>query len=209
MPALIGVLSLGLLYLLLRQHLAGHPRLILFCLPFAAWSPQLLLYFRQSRSYAFMAFGVIAAFFLYERWWRTGRDGYLAALTLVATLAFFNHYIGGATPPRQWLVLAAAGAVVVALGAAYLVWLGVIVGERSGFLAFTGVVGIERSEHITAHYTVVAQPDVFYFPTQRPELNWHSFAPLPAGESGVHILRAKTDGRVRQQGRSRARPGRP
>ncbi|MCY4373696.1 MAG: glycosyltransferase family 39 protein, partial [Spirochaetaceae bacterium] len=160
-PALIGILSLGLLHLLLRQHLAGHPRLILFSLLFAAWSPQLLLYFRQSRYFAFMAFGMIAVFYLYERWWRSGRGADLAALTLVATLAFFNHYTGGAatmlalaawhlllraraTAPRQWLALASCGALVVAAGTAYLAWIGVIGGERSGFLAFTGVVGLEE-----------------------------------------------------------------
>ena len=159
MPALIGILSLGLLYLLLRLHLAEHPRLILFMVLFAAWSPQLLLYFRQSRYYAFMALGVIAGFYLYERWWRTGKPGYLAALTLVAALAFFNHYAGGTatmlalaawhllfrareTTLPQWVALAACGIVVVALGAAYLGWVGVIGGERSGFLAFTGVPGI-------------------------------------------------------------------
>ena len=158
-PALLGILSLGLLYLLLRQHLGQQPRLILFCLLFAAWSPQLLLYFRQSRYFAFMALSVIAAFYLYERWWRSGGAGWLVALTLVALLAFFNHYSGGAaamlalaawhlifraraTAPRQWLALAAGGAVVVALGTAYLVWVGVIGGERSGFLAFTGVTDI-------------------------------------------------------------------
>ena len=95
-PALLGILSLGLLWLLLRQHLGQHPRLVLFCLLFAAWSPQLLLYFRQSRYFAFMALSLIAAFYLYERWWRSGNAGYLVALTLVAALAFFNHYTGGA-----------------------------------------------------------------------------------------------------------------
>ena len=158
-PALLGILSLVLLYRLLRQHLGHHPRLVLFCLLFAAWSPQLLLYFRQSRYFAFMALGVIAAFYLYERWWRTGRAGWLVALTLVALLAFFNHYSAGAatmlalaawhvlfrtraTTPRQWFALAAGGAVVVALGTAYLAWAGVIGGGRSGFLAFTGVADI-------------------------------------------------------------------
>ena len=159
MPALIGILSLGLLYLLLRQHLAEHPRLIFFCLLFAAWSPQLLLYFRQSRYFAFMACGVIAAFYCYERWWRSGRTRDLVALTLAALLAFLNHYNAGAatmlalaawhlicrgrvTTLRQWLALAAGGAVVVALGAAYLAWVGVIGGERSGWTGFTGTTGI-------------------------------------------------------------------
>ena len=38
MPALLGIATLGLLYLLLRQHVPEHPRLILWCLLFAAWS---------------------------------------------------------------------------------------------------------------------------------------------------------------------------
>ena len=159
MPALLGIVTLGLLYLLLRQHLAEHPRLIFFCLLFAAWSPQLLLYFRQSRYYAFMACSLIAAFYFYERWWRSGKTADLCALTLVALCAFFNHYNGGAatmlalaawhlilrrraTTLRQWLELAICGLVVVALGTGYLAWLGVIGGERSGFLAYTGIPGI-------------------------------------------------------------------
>ena len=161
MPALFGVLALALLYLLLRQHLPRQPRLILFCLLCAAWSPQLLLYFRQSRYYAGMALGLIAAFYLYERWWHSGRAAALAGLTLVAALAFFNHYAGGAatmlalaswhlllrrraTTPRQWLALAACGGIVVALGATYLGWVGLIGGDRSGFLAYTGITGLEE-----------------------------------------------------------------
>ena len=102
-----------------------------------------------------MAGALIAAFYFYERWWRSGKTVYLGALTLVALLAFFNHYNGGAatmlalaawhlihrgrtTTPRQWLALAAGAMVVAALGTAYLAWVGVIGGERSGFQAFTG-----------------------------------------------------------------------
>ena len=164
--ALFGVNETGArivpaLYLLLCQRLAGYPRLVFFCLLFAAWSPQLLLYFRQARYFSFMAFALIAAFWCYERWWRSASLRDLAALTLVAALAFFNHYAGGAatmlalavwhllfraraTTPRQWLGLAVGGAVVVALGTAYLGWLGVIGGERSGFLAYTGVGVVEE-----------------------------------------------------------------
>ena len=161
MAALIGILSLVLLYFHLRQHLEGHPRLIFFCLLFAAWSPQLLLYVRQSRYYAFMAFALIAACYLYERWWRTGKTRHLLALTVVVALAFFNHYAGGAatmlalavrhllfrtrdTTLRQWLALASGGFVVAALGTAYLVWIELIGGERSGFAAYTGVAGLQE-----------------------------------------------------------------
>ena len=160
MPALFGIVALALLYLLLRQHLRTHRRLILLCLLFAAWSPQLLLYFRQSRYYACMALALIAAFYLYEVWWRSGRVLALAGLTLIAVLAFFNHYAGGAatmlalaawhvlfrrreTTQRQWLALAAGGGIVVVLGAAYLGWVGLLGGERSGSAGYTGVIGLE------------------------------------------------------------------
>ena len=82
----------------------------------------------------------------------TGSDSADAGCGL---LAFFNHYNGGAatllelaawhlifrgrtTTLRQWLALAAGGAVVVALGTAYLAWVGAIGGERTGWTGFTG-----------------------------------------------------------------------
>ena len=155
-PALIGILTLALLFLLLRQHLEGHPRLIFFIFLFAAWSPQLLLYFRQSRYYAFMAFALVAAFYLYERYRRTRQAAWLAALTLVATLSFFNHYTAGAatmlalaawhlifhareTTRREWFAFTFCGLLVTALGTAYLVFIGLIGGERSGLLEFSGI----------------------------------------------------------------------
>ena len=186
--ALLGVLSLGLLYLLLRQH----PRLILFCLLFAAWSPQLLLYFRQSRYFAFMACGVIAAFYLYERWWRSGRAAYLVALTLVALLAFFNHYNGGAatmlalaawhllrrsraTAPRQWLALSAAGMVVVAAGTAYLAWLGVLGGERSGWTAFAGFAGFDAYRETPASLPLRVLPRIAIYTRELFTADWISW----------------------------------
>ena len=156
MHALVGILSLGVFWLLLRQHVRGHSRLLFFCFLFVAWSPQLLLYFRQSRYYAFMVLGVVAGFYLYERYWRTRNSLWLAALTLVATLSFFNHYTGGAatmlalaawhllfrareTTRREWVAFAACGLIVGALGLAYFAWLGVIGGERSGYFGYAGV----------------------------------------------------------------------
>ena len=158
MHALIGILALALLYLLLRRHIANQPRLVFFLFLFAAWSPQLLLYFRQSRYYAFMVLGVIAGFYLYERYWQSRNAVWIALLTPVLALSFFNHYTGGAatmltlaawhllfrvreTARRDWLLFAASGAVAGALGLAYLAYMGVVGGERSGFGAYTGVVG--------------------------------------------------------------------
>ena len=37
---------------------------------------------------------------------------------------------------------------------------------------------------------IAAEPDVFFYPTQRPELNLHLFMPLPA-QPGVHLLRRR------------------
>ena len=223
-PALFGILSLVLLYLLLRQHLRKHPRLILFCLLFAAWSAQLLLYFRQSRYYAFMALALIAAFYLYEAWWRSGRVLALGALTLVTALAFFNHYAAGAatmlalaawhllfrrraTTRRQWLALAAGGGIVVVLAAAYLGWTGLLGGKRSGFASYTGVVGLED-------YGGSVPPAVLRLAIYARELftaDWISWPVLLwfAGVLSLRLIacrrRARTD-RHRHAGRRTARP---
>ena len=152
--AAIGVAALGAFYLLLRQRLENHPRLVFFIFTFAAGSAQLLLYFRQSRYFSVMILLVILIFYLYERYWRSRNPWYIPAIALVAALSFFNHYSGGAatmlslaayhlifrvreTTFREWILFSGAGAVVVALGAGYLYWLGVLGGERGfGFAEF-------------------------------------------------------------------------
>ena len=153
--AVTGIVALGVFWLLLRQHLPSHPRLRLLVFAFVALSPQLLLYFRQSRYFSVMVLTLVLAFWLYERYWRSRHPTYLAAVTVVAALAFFNHYAGGAatmlslaayhvllrareTTPREWARFALCGAAVVAAGAGYLWWVGVVGGERSGFVAFAG-----------------------------------------------------------------------
>ncbi len=153
MHALVGLLSLVLLYLLLLEHLRKHPRLVFFVFLFSAMSAQLLLYFRQSRYYAFMVFGVIGAFYFYERYWRTGKTLFLVLLTLVAAAAFFNHYVGGAatilsvaawhmlfrarhTSARQYLRFGLGIVIVAGMGAGYLAWLGVLGGAGGGWRDF-------------------------------------------------------------------------
>ena len=152
--ALAGVLALGFFYLILRQQLSNNPRLIFFIFLFAAWSAQLLLYFRQARYYGAVVLCMMVGFYLYERYWQTKSPFHLAALTGVAVLAFFSHYTGGAssmmalaawhllfraraTTKREWIAFAACGAVPMALGLAYLVFIGLIGGDRDpteGFL---------------------------------------------------------------------------
>ena len=151
--AIIGIASLGVFYLLLRLHLPSHPRLAFFIFTFAAWSAQLLLYFRSSRYFSVMVFALLLLFYLYERYWQSKNPAYLPIAAIVAALSFFNHYAGGAatmlsltayhilfrtraTSRREWGWFALCGAGVVAVGACYLAWLGVLGGERSGFLDF-------------------------------------------------------------------------
>ena len=147
--------ALGVFYLLLRQHLPKHPRLMFFIFVFAAGSAQLLLYFRQSRYFSVMVLTLILLFYLYECYWRSRHPGYLPVIALVAALSFFNHYVGGAatmltlaayhllfrartTTRWEWGLFAICGAAVVAVGSGYLYWMGVIGGERSGFMGFGG-----------------------------------------------------------------------
>ena len=151
--ALAGILALGVFYLILRQHLSDSPRLTFFIFLFAAWSAQLLLWFRQARYYSVTVLTMMAGLYLYERYWQTRRPIYLAALTLVATLAFFNHYAVGAatmlslatmhllfrareTSRREWMAFAACGSIVGTLGLAYLTAIGLIGGDRDPIASF-------------------------------------------------------------------------
>ena len=153
--AILGIAALGVFYLLLRQHLPKHPRLMFFIFVFAAGSAQLLLYFRQSRYFSVMVLSLILLFYLYERYWQSRNSAYLPVIALVAALSFFNHYAGGAatmlslaayhllfrartTTWREWALFAICGAAVAVVGSSYLYWLGVIGGERSGFMGFAG-----------------------------------------------------------------------
>ena len=164
--ALIGIAALGVFYLLLRQHLPSHPRLVFFIFTFAAWSAQLLLYFRQSRYFSMMVLALILLFYLYECYWRSKNPMYLLAITIVAALSFFNHYTGGAatmlslaawhllfrareTTWREWRRFAAGGAFVTAAGAGYLAWLGILGGS---FLDFAGQTPVPRDVSAFSHF---------------------------------------------------------
>ena len=66
-------------------------------------------------------------------------------------------------------------------------------------------------ERIADDFAIVAQPEVFYYPTQRPEINLHAFTPLPARAFGVHILKRRPANRSsrRRIGPVRAANARP
>ena len=151
--ALAGILALGLFYLVLRQHFARHPRLVFFMFLFSAWSAQLLLYFRQARYYSVAVLTMMAAFYLYERYWQTRRPAYLAALTTVLMLGFLNHYaIGTAimlalavwhllfriqgTTKQEWVMFCGCGAIVGGLGLWYLYFIGLVGADREASASF-------------------------------------------------------------------------
>ena len=146
--ALAGALALAFFYLTLRQQLPNHPRLVFFIFLFAAWSAQLLLFFRSARYYAVTVLCLTAGVYLYERYWRTKEHWALAALTLVSMVAFLNQYGVGAatllsiaawhlclrarvTPLRDWLAFSACGLLVGAVALGYLLFIGVLGGPLS------------------------------------------------------------------------------
>ena len=168
MHAVAGILALGVFYLILRRHLSASPRLTFFIFLFAAWSAQLLLWFRQARYYSVTVLGMMAAIYLYERYWQTRRPLDLAALTLVATLAFFNHYAVGTatmlslaamhvlfrareTSGREWMAFAGCGSIVGAAGLAYLTFVGLIGGDRDPAASFL-------SESISEYHGILPLP---------------------------------------------------
>ncbi len=302
-PALFGIASLALLYLLLRQHLANHPRLILFALALAAWSPQLLLYYRQSRYFARApglprrrpaaggggprrAHGRAVALFsaalssqpvwvfdqpftdlryymgalplllvmkgLFVEWaWRRRRVAGAAALAvllcssagawpinmrnvftgertlglhllqfvreihrpyrdsirtasdyllehaeqddLVFVPAFHNREALTFTTGHRVLFCCVLDeqsplpAVTVASLGAHLA----VEGAAPNWIVLFGELSEQYWNRVKARYDLAAQPAVHHYPTQRPEINLHAFAPLPAAAAGMHVLRRK------------------
>ena len=72
-------------------------------------------------------------------------------------------------------------------------------GTTSDWIVLFGKLRDEYWDKVQARYAIAAQPDVFFYPTQRPELNAHAFRPLPAGESGVHILQRRPEHRLQEE----------
>ena len=63
-------------------------------------------------------------------------------------------------------------------------------GTIPDWIVVFGPLSKEYREMTEAHYVVAEQLDVFYYPTQRPELHRHAFTPLPP-QPGVTILRRR------------------
>ena len=61
-------------------------------------------------------------------------------------------------------------------------------GGRADWIVHFWPMSMTNREKIKASHEVAAQLDVHPYPTQRPELNMHAFAPLRM-QAGVTILR--------------------
>ena len=94
--AICGLLALGVLWALCRRVLPNAPRLQFLIVTFAALSPQLLMYFRASRYYAFSVLAMLLSIYAYERWRERKNDCWLFVLAVATVLAFLNHYAIGA-----------------------------------------------------------------------------------------------------------------
>ena len=57
---------------------------------------------------------------------------------MLSLAAYHLLFRARATTLREWVLFALCGTAVVAMGSGYLYWVGVIGGERSGFMAFAG-----------------------------------------------------------------------
>ena len=141
--ALLGVLSLPLLWLLLRLDFSDRPRLRMLAFTCFALSTQVLLFMRQGRYYPDAFFFSLLAFYFYRLYWRDRKYAYLAIVVVATVLNFFNHFlVGGSvalsmaawhslfyrhqTNARQWIELSVAGAVTSVVCLIYLVWVGII-----------------------------------------------------------------------------------
>ena len=57
----------------------------------------------------------------------------------------------------------------------------------------------EYWDKVKARYAIAAQPEVYFYPAQRPELNAHAFTPLPSHQQkGVHILQRRAEHGLQQ-----------
>ena len=94
--AFCGLLALGLLWSICRRTMPHASRLHFLIVSFAALSPQLLMYFRASRYYAFSVLAMLLSIYAYARWRERKNDWWLILLGIATVLAFLNHYAIGA-----------------------------------------------------------------------------------------------------------------
>ena len=151
--AFCGFVSLVLLWILCKRTIPGKPRLHFMVVALVALSPQMLMFFRASRYFAFSTLSFLAAIYAYSRWWDSRQDRWLVALGVISIAAFLNHYAigasgaislvlchflfrGGETTRSDFAKCALTAGCVVGVCLAYVYWIGVIGEGRWGMSEF-------------------------------------------------------------------------
>ena len=152
--AFCGLLAVFLLWALLRFKLPNATRLHFMIVALVSLSPQLLMYFRASRYYAFSVLAMLASLYAYERWWVRRETCWLVTLAVVTALAFLNHYLIGIagtlslvlvhllfrskeTTASDYVRVTAATIPVLIACLAYLEWIGILREARWGIPDYT------------------------------------------------------------------------
>ena len=81
-------------------------------------------------------------------------------------------------------------------------------GTVPDWIVLFGRLSEQYREQLKGRYVLAAQPDVFHYPTQRPEINLHAFAPLPADDLRVNVLRRTATDELVEAAEALARDGR-
>ena len=152
--AFCGFVSLVLLWILCKRIIPGTPRLHFMVVALVALSPQMLMFFRASRYFAFSTLSFLAAIYAYSRWWDSRQDRWLVALGVISIAGFLNHYAIGAsgaislvlchflfrgceTTKSDFAKCVLTAGCVVGVCLAYVYWIGIIGEGRWGMSEFS------------------------------------------------------------------------
>ena len=139
---ILGLLSVVIFWLIVKQEYPNNRRLWLIALACYALSTQVILFFRVGRYCADAMFFSLLMFYAYRMYMQTTKFKYLAILTIATALNVLNHYFIGATTgitfalyhcayywrnttKTQWWQLATAGAIATTLSVSVVIWMGV------------------------------------------------------------------------------------
>ena len=151
--AFCGFLALVLLWQLCRLSIPRASRLHFMLVALVALSPQMLMFFRASRYYAFSTLSFLATIYAYLKWWDSRKNGWLIALGTALIIGFLNHYAIGAsvaislvachlffhlreTSRKDYLRCLLTAGFVIGTCLAYTYWIGIIGESRWGLSDF-------------------------------------------------------------------------
>ena len=152
--AFCGFLALILLWKLCRLATPGASRLHFILVALVALSPQMLMFFRASRYYAFSTLCFLATIYAYLKWRNSRKNAWLIALGAALIIGFLNHYAIGAsvamsmvachlffhlreTSREDFLRCLLTAGCVMGTCFAYVSWIGIIGEDRWGMSEFS------------------------------------------------------------------------